>query len=102
MEEETGCVVFSRTHAGETEASGVASGSSSVLNRRTGEDTNSRALPDFFIGSYEEFARICAQESDPRIGCIVLVSEEHDDVAAFKRYVLRIIRFSLTDLDVFC
>lgn len=89
LEEETGCVSFSRARAAETEATGVASGSSSALHRRPGEDSNARVLPDFFIGSYESFARICAQESNPKIGCVILVSEEHDDVAAFKRYVER-------------
>ena len=91
LEEETGCVSFSRIHAAETEASGVASGSSSVHNRRPGDDDpNTRMLPDFFIGSYEQFARACAQESNPKIGCVIIVSDEHDDVAAFKRFAVLI------------
>ena len=44
-------------------------------------------LPDFFIGSYEEFARTCARENDPKIGCVIIVSEEHDDDVEFKRFV---------------
>ncbi|GJE94004.1 hypothetical protein PsYK624_101720 [Phanerochaete sordida] len=88
LEEETGCVSFSRAQAGEGEASGIASGSSSVLNRRTSDDANTRFLPDFFIGSYEAFARACASDSAPKIGCVILVSEEHDDVATFKRTTL--------------
>lgn len=88
LEEETGCVSITRAQATEGEASGVASGSSSVLNRRQIDDSNPRVLPEFFIGSYESFARACGKESDPKIGCVVLVSEEHDDVAAFKRSVI--------------
>lgn len=88
LEEETGCVLFSRAQAGEGEASGIASGSSTVHIRRTNDDANTRFLPDFFIGSYEAFAKACANETDPKIGCIILVSEEHDDVANFKRTTL--------------
>ena len=76
---------LSRSQSTEGEASGVASGSSTVLNRRQGDDSNVRILPDFFIGSYEAFAKECAKEDEPRIGCIFIVSEEHDDVATFKR-----------------
>lgn len=87
LEEDTGCVSFSRAQPSEAEASGVASGSSAGLNRRQGDDANSRFLPDFFVGSYEVFARACAKETEPKIGCVVLVSEEHDDVATFKKQV---------------
>lgn len=85
LEEETGCVSFARSQAAEGEASGVASGSSAVLNRRQGDESSTRVLPDFFIGSYESFAKTCARENVPKIGCVVLVSEEHDDVATFKK-----------------
>lgn len=88
LEEDTGCVSFSRAQPSEAEASGVASGSSAGLNRRQGDDANSRFLPDFFVGSYEVFARACAKETEPKIGCVVLVSEEHDDVATFKKTTL--------------
>ncbi|KAF7795473.1 hypothetical protein EIP86_006634 [Pleurotus ostreatoroseus] len=90
LEEETGCVCVSRAQAPYGEASGsAASGAgSSATNRRPAEEHAQRLLPDFFIGSYEAFARQCAKESEPRIGCVVLVSEEHDDVAEFKRSTL--------------
>lgn len=42
-------------------------------------------LPDFTLGSYDEALRTCQKEA--RIGCIILVSEEHDDVTEFKRWV---------------
>ncbi|EKM53069.1 uncharacterized protein PHACADRAFT_259225 [Phanerochaete carnosa HHB-10118-sp] len=88
LEEETGCASFSRSQATEGETSGIASGSSSVLSRRVNDEANARFLPDFFVGGYEVFAKACAKESEPKIGCIVLVSEEHDDVATFKRTTL--------------
>lgn len=86
LEEETGCVCVSRSQTPYGEASGSASGSAAV-NRRQAEDHASRTLPDFFIGSYESFAKVCAKETEAKIGCVVLVSEEHDDVPEFKRYV---------------
>ncbi|THH01011.1 hypothetical protein EW026_g1611 [Hermanssonia centrifuga] len=72
------------------EASGVASSSAPGLSRRTGDESpsSSRVLPDFFIGSYESFVKACAKETEPKIGCAVLVSDEHDDVAEFKRSTL--------------
>ena len=48
-------------------------------------DDGRKILPDFMLGSYEEMLRVC--KKDARIGCVVLVSEEHDDVSEFKRYV---------------
>ncbi|KAI6169701.1 hypothetical protein EDD17DRAFT_1772470 [Pisolithus thermaeus] len=45
-----------------------------------------RVLPDFFDGTYDEVLDICQKEG--RIACVILVSEEHDDVPAFKRGTL--------------
>ena len=87
LEEETGCVCVSRAQAPFGEASGSAPGSSSVVNRRPTEEHAPVLLPDFFIGSYESFAKQCSKETEPKIGSAILVSEEHDDVAEFKRYV---------------
>lgn len=78
---------FSRSQASSGEATGVASGSSGAVSRRPGDESAARMLPDFYVGSYESFARTCAKELDAKIGCVVIVSEEHDDVATFKRYV---------------
>lgn len=95
LEEETGAVCISRSR---TANIGVASGSeagpsSSNLTSRVapaGDDRSStsagKLLPDFTLGTYDEALRICQKES--RVGCIILVSEEHDDVAEFKRYDL--------------
>lgn len=100
LEEETGAVCISRStnrkqqqSNGHSVASGVAG--PSTLTARGGNtyedgssgglESDSKLLPDFFLGGYEEFARTC--QKDMKIGCIVIVSEEHDDDAEFKRYV---------------
>ncbi|KAI0367261.1 hypothetical protein BV20DRAFT_1024608 [Pilatotrama ljubarskyi] len=96
LEEETGAVCIGRSgrrHANgssETVATGVAGPSN--LNARgsswddAGVERDVKLLPDFFLGGYEEFARTC--QKDMKIGCVVIVSEEHDDVAEFKRSVV--------------
>ena len=83
LEEETGCVSISRARIPEGDASGVASGSSSATRR--GGDAETRVLPDFFIGSYENFVRTLAKESEAKVGCVIILSEEHDDTPEFKR-----------------
>lgn len=65
-------------------ASGVA-GPSTLTARGSGEDDGRKYLPDFSLGTYENTLRRCQKEA--KIGCIVLVSEEHDDDAEFKRLV---------------
>lgn len=93
LEEETGAVCLSRSGqrrsngSGQPSATGIA-GPSNVTARgnawdETTGDRDAKLLPDFFLGSYEEFARMCQRDS--KIGCVVIVSEEHDDVAEFKR-----------------
>ncbi|CAE6438132.1 unnamed protein product [Rhizoctonia solani] len=80
LEEETGAVSIGRvkelakSDEGEDEGKGKES-----LNA-------GRILPNFYIGSYEEALRIAQREL--RVLCVILVSEEHDDVAQFKRNVL--------------
>jgi FAS-associated factor 2 len=87
LEEETGalCISRAKSTAGISTATGVAG--PSTLTSRAGNsaaiDESRKLLPDFVLGSYEEFVRIC--QKDVKIGCVVLVSEEHDDVADFKR-----------------
>ncbi|KAK7689553.1 hypothetical protein QCA50_007345 [Cerrena zonata] len=92
LEEETGAVSLARARSrtGDAASSSVGTNTSTLTSRpgkESSEDDSERVLPDFFLGSYEEFARACAKDSDARIGCVVLVSEEHDDVPEFKRYV---------------
>lgn len=50
-----------------------------------------KVLPAFFAGTYEEALRTCEREA--RVGCVVLVSEEHDDTREFKRCVHTFILF---------
>ncbi|KAI0916589.1 hypothetical protein AcV5_003038 [Taiwanofungus camphoratus] len=104
LEEATGAVCTSRSGnrkgAGASFTNGhVASGAdvsiagpSALSSRqaaweeRRDADGDLKILPDFFLGSYEQFVRTC--EKELKVGCIVLVSEEHDDVAEFKRSTL--------------
>ncbi|KAH9855493.1 hypothetical protein C2E23DRAFT_724045 [Lenzites betulinus] len=93
LEEETGAICISRSGQrrsngdGPSAASGVAGPSHLNARGSTWDDSNTardtKLLPDFFLGSYEDFARTC--QRDVKIGCVVIVSEEHDDVAEFKR-----------------
>lgn len=85
LEEETGAVCVSRAGA-ESESTAVAgpsSASTSNLRHRGDAYTNGRILPDFYLGGYEEAMRTC--QKDLMIGCIILVSEEHEDIGQFKR-----------------
>lgn len=79
LEEETGALCMS------AHASGVDVGAAgpSTLTHRAPSDR--KVLPDFTLGTYEDALRTC--QRDIRIACIVLVSEEHDDVPEFKRSV---------------
>ncbi|KAG5634494.1 hypothetical protein H0H81_001766 [Sphagnurus paluster] len=75
LEEETGAYV--RSTAVDSPGEGT------LRARHTSE---SKFLPDFVLGPYDDALRLCAREA--RIACIILVSEEHDDVPAFKRNTL--------------
>ncbi|OCH92438.1 hypothetical protein OBBRIDRAFT_452074 [Obba rivulosa] len=100
LQEETGavCVSHRRGRTSPEAQSASASGANlgaagpSALTARTAtwenedQEGDTKLLPDFYLGSYEEFVRTCQREM--KIGCIVLVSEEHDDVAEFKRSTL--------------
>lgn len=87
LEEETGAVCTSRsgTEAAATGVAGPSATSTSTLRSR-GDTTTGRVLPDFFLGSYEEAMRTCQRQL--RIGCVILVSDEHQDAAEFKRTTL--------------
>ncbi|KAF9653561.1 hypothetical protein BDM02DRAFT_3125535 [Thelephora ganbajun] len=84
LEEETGavCISRSRNEAAATGVAGPSTASTSTLRSR-GDTTTGLVLPDFFLGSYEEAMRTCQREL--KIGCIILVSDEHQDAAKFKR-----------------
>ncbi|TFK47346.1 hypothetical protein OE88DRAFT_1738644 [Heliocybe sulcata] len=76
LEEETGATCISRA--------GLLGTSLEDLEAAAGD--GKKVLPDFVVSSYEEALRKCERET--RVGCVVLVSEEHDDVAEFKRATL--------------
>ncbi|KAF6743972.1 hypothetical protein DFP72DRAFT_1079270 [Ephemerocybe angulata] len=99
LEEETGAVCLGRAGLGSSSAlqtTSTSEGGSSLTNRAGNavdgmdfgdeEEGGRRMLPDFALCGYEEALRIAQREA--RIACIVLVSEEHDDVAEFKRTTL--------------
>ncbi|KAI0073854.1 hypothetical protein K474DRAFT_1666141 [Panus rudis PR-1116 ss-1] len=91
LEEETGAVCIgkaSRAGEGASSSVGPSTSAAGLVSRKGVDEDGERVLPDFFIGSYEEFARACARDTDPRIGCVIIVSEEHDDVPEFKRSTL--------------
>jgi FAS-associated factor 2 len=81
LEEETGAVrPGSATTAS---ASGAEAGPSSVTHRGGSGTGEAKILPEFMISSYDTFLKLCTDEA--RIGCVILVSDEHDDVPEFKR-----------------
>ncbi|KAF8876651.1 hypothetical protein BD779DRAFT_1475549 [Infundibulicybe gibba] len=98
LEEETGAVCVALREAGGGTATGadVARGDGEgLVVRSTAAETGARAkdtegrrgvLPPFVGGTYEGVLRQC--ESEMRVACIILVSEEHDDVREFKRSTL--------------
>lgn len=90
LEEELGAVSIGRLKSprGSTSTSGVEAGPSRLTARNVQSDDllseGKKLLPDFIICGYEEFLRTCQREL--KIGCVILVTEEHDDTAEFKRY----------------
>lgn len=89
LEEETGAISIGRLRQPHATSSSLNmdSGQSSLTSRRvTGQTEDGRKLlPDFTSTTYEEMLKLCQREM--KIGCIILVSEEHDDVPEFKRYM---------------
>lgn len=90
LEEETGAVCISRAGVAAAGASSGTDAGPSILTSRVGISTDDdgveagrKLLPDFTLGSYEEILKICQREA--KIACVILVSEEHDDVTGFKR-----------------
>jgi FAS-associated factor 2 len=89
LEEETGAVCIGRARNSQSAiTSSTEVGPSSLTSRSVltsnDNDGSRKLLPDFFLASYEEALRIC--QKDARLACVILVSEEHDDVAEFKKY----------------
>lgn len=94
LEEETGAVSESRgrNEAAATGVAGPSMASTSALRSR-GDATTGPVLPNFFLGSYEDAVKTCQRQL--KIGCIILVSDEHQDAAQFKRFALLVLEFLL-------
>ncbi|KAH0828611.1 hypothetical protein J3R83DRAFT_2941 [Lanmaoa asiatica] len=86
LEEETGAVNFKSAAVAATGLDGRQSTSRRHTYPPASPADESKILPDFFDGTYEEVLDACQREG--RIACVVLVSAEHDDVAEFKRSTL--------------
>ncbi|KAH7922727.1 hypothetical protein BV22DRAFT_1197199 [Leucogyrophana mollusca] len=89
LEEETGAFPINCSRSPAAVVTGAHAGpSTSRRHAYIAEnlEDSARVLPDFFSGSYEDVLDIC--QRDGRVACIILVSEEHDDVAEFKRSTL--------------
>jgi hypothetical protein len=87
LEEETGAVGFKTATVAATGLDGRQSTSRRhTYPPPTSPADDSKILPDFFDGTYEEVLDTCQKEG--RIACVILVSAEHDDVAEFKRLAI--------------
>ncbi|PFH48584.1 hypothetical protein AMATHDRAFT_5669 [Amanita thiersii Skay4041] len=106
LEEETGAVCIGRVKNSKPNGGGVGGGVTAASSAMDAGPSNLTArsaavagspidglledgrkvLPDFSLGTYEEMLRACKREA--KIGCVILVSEEHDDVVEFKRSTL--------------
>ena len=96
LEEETGGIRESRLgdlDMGSSTGAEVQAGPGpSTLSRRNeAARAHRRLIPEFYLGSYEEVLRVAQREY--RLLCVVLVSNEHDDVPEFKRCVILLAPF---------
>lgn len=84
LEDETGAVCIGRSKVSRSaNATGTDAGPSTLTQRSNSSDDDRKLLPDFMLGTYEEMLKRCQTEA--KVGCVILVSEEHDDVTEFKR-----------------
>ena len=87
LEEETGAFRESRLAdfgASTSGAEAKAGPGPSTLSRRNENTRQFRVqIPEFYLGSYESALKEAQKES--RLLCVVIVSEEHEDVPDFKR-----------------
>jgi FAS-associated factor 2 len=108
LEEETGAVSIARLKVPKGVSSSAAGPSSSAAASSSASHLTSRGnaaaglngitveegrklLPDFTLSTYEEVLRTVQRDS--KIACVILVSEEHDDAAEFKRHVAHLMFF---------
>ncbi|KAF9561731.1 hypothetical protein CPC08DRAFT_688673 [Agrocybe pediades] len=92
LEEETGAISIGRSKPprGTTSSLSMDPGQSSLTSRSNitngYSDDGRKYLPDFTTSTYEDMLHTCEKEA--KIGCVILVSDEHDDVPEFKRSTL--------------
>ncbi|KIJ12714.1 hypothetical protein PAXINDRAFT_136808 [Paxillus involutus ATCC 200175] len=86
LEEETGAVSFKCVATVTSGLDTRPSTSRRNMYPPTSRVDGTKILPDFFDGTYEEVLDICHKKG--KIACVILVSDEHDDVAEFKRSTL--------------
>ncbi|KIJ08045.1 hypothetical protein PAXINDRAFT_102705, partial [Paxillus involutus ATCC 200175] len=86
LEEETGAVSFKCVATVTSGLDTRPSTSRRNMYPPTSRVDGTKILPDFFEGTYEEVLDICHKKG--KIACVILVSDEHDDVAEFKRSTL--------------
>jgi FAS-associated factor 2 len=90
LEQEAGVGDWPRTSASEgVLATGVAGPGPSTISRRHHSTPTRCQFPDFYVGSYEDALR--AAQADAVALCVILLSNEHDDVGYFIRYVCLIL-----------
>lgn len=87
LEEETGAIRESRVGdviGTSTSAEAQAGPGPSTLSRRN-ESTRAfrKHIPEFYLGSYESALKEAQRDYKPI--CVIIVSEEHDDVLDFKK-----------------
>lgn len=85
LEEETGAIRGGQNGAviGSSTGAEAGPGPSTLSRRNDVQRDDVRRLPEFSFGSYEQVLNVAQKEL--RVLCVVLVSDEHDDVPEFKR-----------------
>ena len=91
LEEETGALCISKAALIDAQSNGNDEGEAGPSNAGTSKlvrrhTTKTKTLPDFLLGGYDAALRTAQREA--RVLCVILTSEEHDDVPAFRRDVL--------------
>jgi FAS-associated factor 2 len=109
LEEETGALCISNAALLDAQTNGNGAASESEAGPSSGAGTSklvrrhqagTKTLPNFFLGGYDAALDIAKREA--RVLCVILTSEEHDDMPVFRREVLTDPKFvhTLTDNQI--
>lgn len=85
LEDETGAMSIGKATIAAAEGSSVEISDPNQLRRRGAAEGKGHLLPNFWLGSYESALK--EAQSEPKVLCAIIVSEEHDDTMDFKRLV---------------